>query len=153
MSNQQNNQQGDGWFEKQLAAEAEQRERQALAARQAAEKVQAEQRAALMPQDETEAIVMKHAKAAEAEIAERAQLTAEQREKETLTGEINQLAAQLDQMYKIPSQYRAQIKALVTQMESKQARLDQLTGKTEGRDWRTSGNRVYTVIGGKVIDQ
>jgi uncharacterized coiled-coil DUF342 family protein len=94
-----------------------------------------------MNDDQLAEIVNKHAAAARAEIEAENRKSAEQKEAETLAREIDQIAAQLTPMFKQPSRYRAEIKQLNAQIETKQARYDLLTGKPEARDWRIAGNQ------------
>jgi predicted nuclease with TOPRIM domain len=85
-------------------------------------------------------IIRKHAEAAAEEIKAEEAKSTEQREAETLTAEVIAIAAQLKEVQRFPSQYREQIKTLTAQLEAKQNRLDQLTGKTPAKDWRIAAN-------------
>jgi uncharacterized protein HemX len=102
-----------------------------------------------MLEDEERSILLKHVVDASREIEERKQLTANQREAEALTSEIGRIAAQLAEAQKFPSKYKAEIESLTAQLEGKQAQVDRLT-QPATKDWRTSQNNTFEVVGGKI---
>lgn len=138
-----------------LSGEAErQRRQQETQAREAAEKVKAEQeaaqRAALMPDEETRAIVDKHVQAAQAEIAERQKLSAQERQAEALTAELEQLATRHEQLAINPSVHWDEIQKLSERIGEIETTLQGDQAPAYGKSPSPRGRTVY-IVGDEIL--
>ena len=111
------------WGEYQAREQAEKVQAQAIQqqAKEAARNAPAPQ-----PADEQEAIINRHYEAARQELAERAQMTAEQREYETLSAQFESISTRYHEALKNATRNAPEIAALEPQIKTLSARLEQL---------------------------
>ncbi len=103
----------------------QQRQQEEAQAQQAAEEAQ---RRAQVPQDETNAIITKHALAAAEEINQRAQLTANGREVEQLQAKLEAISKQMEGQNQRPHLYsKAERAAVRAEWDTVNAQIQRLT--------------------------